>query len=265
MVSTGSSKFLLRQVATPFGGLGDLTSGRVTEQGEEREAAAVTDPREPAGATEEEWVLALKRREAWAWDRLQRAALDPVFAYVFLRCGRREDAEDLTAEVFASAVAAIDQFRGDCRIETWLIAIARRKLVDAARRRGRRPEVLEADLSVSPGDAPVSRWAECPGPDTPEAALERQETVAAVRRLVLQLPEAQREALWLRCVDQLSLAETARVLRRSENAIKGLLRRAKAALTERLTAEDAPSHQIPEPTYVEPSLSNASPAAPCGD
>ena len=69
-----------------------------------------------------------------------------------------------------------------------------------------------------------------PAPESPAAALERREQLAEVRRLVLELPEAQREALWLRCVDGLSLAEVARVLRRSEDAVKGLLRRAKSAV-----------------------------------
>ncbi|HEU4753843.1 MAG TPA: sigma-70 family RNA polymerase sigma factor [Armatimonadota bacterium] len=201
---------------------------------------------DPATAGEKEWLVALQRREPWAWERLQGRCLDRVFAYLLLHSPRREDAEDLTAEVFAAAVASIDRFRGDARIETWLIGIARRKLVDAARRRLRRPEVLAADLGEPPEDPP--------GVAAPDQCLAERERQEAVRRAVLQLPELQREALWLRCVHQLSLAETARVLRRSEDAIKGLLRRAKLTVLERLD-DSQPSTR--ETSHVEPAISTA--------
>lgn len=200
---------------------------------------------------DEEWVRALKHREARAWDRLHRLALDRVFGYLMLRVGRREDAEDLTAEVFAAAVASIDGFRGDAAVVTWLIAIARRKLADALRHRGRHPELLEADLALPTlALAGVGEGAEAP--DDPEAALERRETIAQVRRLVLQLPEAQREALWLHCVDGLSLAEIARLLGRSEDAVKGLLHRAKGSVLAQVSAEAAEGDRapgcVPEPS-----------------
>jgi RNA polymerase sigma factor (sigma-70 family) len=90
----------------------------------------------------------------------------------------------------------------------------------------------------------------------PDRRLAERERHDAVRQAVLQLPEPQRDALWLRCVHQLSLAETARVLRRSEDAIKGLLRRAKLTVLERL-GEDSQPQPIRENTHVEPAISTA--------
>src|SRR5262245_51013821 len=178
------------------------------------------------------WIAALQRREAWAWERLHHEAVDPVFGYLSLRCSRREEAEDLTAEVFAAAVTSIDRFRGEARVVTWLVAIARRKLLDARRRQRRHPELLQCDMNGSGAEwAALEVLPDATG--SPEALLERREDLAGIRRLVLQLPELQREALWLRCVDQLSLAEIARVLHRSENAVKGLLRRARQTVLER--------------------------------
>jgi RNA polymerase sigma-70 factor (ECF subfamily) len=212
-------------------------------------------------------MRALKAREASAWDRLHRLALDRVFGYLVLRVGRREDAEDLTAEVFAAAVASIDGFRGDAAVMTWLIAIARRKLADAVRYQRRHPELLEADLPVPCADGVASaRTEESVSLDPTQDTLERRERIAQVRRLVLQLPDAQREALWMRCVDGLSLAEIARLLDRSEDAVKGLLHRARATLLERLTAEASglsengnrtagkprPARLIKEPADAEP-------------
>jgi RNA polymerase sigma-70 factor (ECF subfamily) len=199
----------------------------------------VTSDRQSEAASEHEWVCALKRRDAWAWERLQERALDPVFAYVYLRCDRREDAEDVTAEVFAAAVGAIDRFRGDGRLVTWLIGIARRKLIDAGRRRRRRPEVLASEVTL-PGEEHESGGLvlEPPDPETPHSLLEQRERLAGIRNAVLRLPEVQREVLLLRCIDQLALGEIARLLGRSEDAVKGLLRRARTALQQELEAAD---------------------------
>ena len=199
------------------------------------------------------WVRALKRREPGAWVRLQEHALEAVFGFAYLRCGRREDAEDVTAEVFAAAVASIEGFRGEARIETWLIGIARRKLIDGARRRDRRPEVLEAELR----DA--EQLGLQPHSETPHQALERRDRAAQVRALVWELPELQREALWLHCIDQLSLAETAQLLGRTENAVKALVHRARVTLRERLAESDAPA-PVQETNHVETTLA-AVPAA----
>ncbi|MFN3651679.1 MAG: RNA polymerase sigma factor [Armatimonadota bacterium] len=216
----------------------------------------MTEQLHTAPPGEDDWLRALRRREPWAWDRLQRETLDAVYGYLRLRCRRREDAEDLAAEVYAAAVASIDGFRGDARPEVWLIGIARRKLIDAFRRRQRRPEVLESDLPE-----PVFYAEDRSGRAvSPETALEQKERLATVRAAVLQLPEAQREVLWLRCVDQLSLAETAAVLRRTENAVKGLIRRARLAVLERLAADSAPQLETMETSHVEPSLSPVVPA-----
>jgi RNA polymerase sigma factor (sigma-70 family) len=122
-------------------------------------------------------VRALQRREAWAWERLHRAALEPVFRYLVLRVRRREDAEDLTAEVFAAAVAAIDSFRGDATLLTWLLGIARRKLADARRRELRRPELLAAELA-SVWDPSAERAS---GPSEPALPLSVAERRAPAR------------------------------------------------------------------------------------
>jgi RNA polymerase sigma factor (sigma-70 family) len=212
-----------------------------------------------------EWVRALKRREEWAWEQLHEQTLDRVFAYVHLRVRRREDAEDLTAEVYAAAVASIEQFRGDASVLTWLIAIARRKVIDDARRRRRRPEVLEADLALSAPDSDPSFDARGHTTENLADALERRETAGRIRGLVLRLPQAQREALLLRCVDELSLTEIARVLGRSENAVKGLLHRAKSAVLASFTAENRPPRpdQIPQEDHdAGPFLSSARPVPP---
>jgi RNA polymerase sigma-70 factor (ECF subfamily) len=65
--------------------------------------------------------------------------------------GGRADADDLTQEVYARALAALPRFRGDSSVRTWLLVIARRTVADAirraarARRRPAPPEELVPD------------------------------------------------------------------------------------------------------------------------
>jgi DNA-directed RNA polymerase specialized sigma24 family protein len=69
---------------------------------------------------------------------------EDVYRYVSRRVARREDAEDVTAEVFIAAFAGLSRFRGGCPPRLWLLSIARRKVVDL---RWKRPP----DGSATPG------------------------------------------------------------------------------------------------------------------
>jgi DNA-directed RNA polymerase specialized sigma24 family protein len=60
---------------------------------------------------------------------------DAVLRFVSQRVARPREAERLTAEVFASALAGLPRFRGRCPPYLWLIAIARRKIAEAQHRR----------------------------------------------------------------------------------------------------------------------------------
>jgi RNA polymerase sigma-70 factor, ECF subfamily len=143
------------------------------------------------------------------------SALPQVYGYLLPRCGSVAVAEDLTAETFVAAVAAVR--RGDVAEVTiaWLVAVARHKLVDYWRRLGREQRGLAAlgRERAATGDP----WAEVLDLDAAHAALGH-------------LPAPQRLALTLRYLDGLSVAEVAEHLGRSVHATETLLVRARAAL-----------------------------------
>src|SRR5437867_3587175 len=93
---------------------------------------------------EAEWVTAGVLYERYLKD---------VFHYVQRRVARQEEAEDVTAEVFAAAFAGLSRFRGHCPPYLWLLSIARRKIVDARRRRSVRRETLASELGDEAADA----------------------------------------------------------------------------------------------------------------
>jgi RNA polymerase sigma-70 factor, ECF subfamily len=172
-------------------------------------------------------------RVDWATAaELYERHLEDVFRYVLHRVSRPEEAEDITADVFAAAFAGLSRFRGQCPPHLWLLSIARRKIIDARRRRSARPETLASELADE-GPEAGALWEALAVDDGPEAALMRAEARRVLGELVAQLNPDHREALMLQYVEQLSVAEIAQVMGRSPGSVKGLLERAKATLYRR--------------------------------
>jgi RNA polymerase sigma-70 factor, ECF subfamily len=160
---------------------------------------------------------------------LQERYLRDVFRYVLRRVHRQEEAEDITGEVFASAFAALPRFRGECPPYLWLLQIARRKIIDAGRRRAARRETLASELAGE--DLAVETiWQAPAAPERPEAALARTEARRVLRDLISQLTPEQREAVSLKYWEGLTVAEIAVVMGKSEASVNSLLQRARASL-----------------------------------
>ena len=155
--------------------------------------------------------------------------LRSVFTYVSSHVPDRSEAEDITAEVFAAALAALPRFRGDSGHYAWLLGIARRKIVDATRRRRHRPELLDTDLTEDERESLGLLLATDIG-ELPEEVVQHEEARQEMRKLLAALPEAQRETLLLQVVHDLSIREIAQVIGRSEAAANSLLQRARAAI-----------------------------------
>jgi RNA polymerase sigma-70 factor, ECF subfamily len=195
------------------------------------------------GPDEQELIQALRQGEPAAFALLQSRYLDRIFGYVRRRVGRHEDAEDIACDVFAAAAQSLPRFRGERGgLFVWLAGIARRKVADHLRRPWHRREVRQTDLQEhEPSPFAGAAWTV----DFSEEFLHREEVGRAVRQAVEQLPAAQREAVLLRYVEGATLAEISILMRRSEDSVKALLRRARATLLVVLSPELAES-SMPE-------------------
>ena len=147
-----------------------------------------------------------------------------VYAYVVKRVRDRADTEDLTAEVFHQALANLKRFewRG-IPFAAWLYRIAANLISDRWQRSGR--EIAD-DSEVQ--SAQVS-----------PAEIEEVERRATLYRLVDTLPAEQRRVLVLRFVEQKSIKEVAREIRKTEGAVKQLQFRALSGLRARMEGADA--------------------------
>ena len=157
-----------------------------------------------------------------AFLELYDDALPHVYGYLARRCNNAATAEDLTAETFMAAVAALhnNDVNGN-RLEldpahiniAWLIGTARHKLIDHWRRTERRKEEL-AEL-----------WDDIAVPDPSDAAID----TATAQDALAKLAPTHRAVLTLRYLDDLPVAEVALAIGRTVHATEALLTRAKAA------------------------------------
>jgi RNA polymerase sigma-70 factor (ECF subfamily) len=161
-----------------------------------------------------------------AFAGLYRRYVRPVYRYFYSRSGAAADAEDLTAQVFLEAFEGLRRYREDGPFAAWLFTIARRRAIDALRRR--RP-VTALDEQVQAGDASAD----------PLAQTIRDEQSGELKALLAGLKETDRELLRLRFAAGLGFGEMARILRRSEAAVKMNLYR----LLRRLESELESSHE----------------------
>ena len=181
-------------------------------------------------------------------EALHRRHYDEVFRYVSRRVPRREDAEDITAEVFAAAFAALPRCRRD-QPYLWLLGVARRKIIDLNRHKRARPETLAAEMGRPGEGLEAGPAVGAPAPVGPEAHMLAAERLQAIRRLVDGLKEEQREALLLQQVERLSQAEIGRVMGKSPAAVNSLLQRARQTLYARgrayfLDSPDLPGSEV---------------------
>ena len=141
-----------------------------------------------------------------------------IFAYVRMQLASREDAEDLTLEVFTAALER-DNLRGLSEEEqlAWLRRVAQNKLIDNHRRVTRHPSVAIDSLQEGLLDEEAQ---------DPEQAALRQEEIGNLHAAIERLPEVQRRVLKLRYGSELSFADIALLLGRRESTVRKILSRA---------------------------------------
>jgi RNA polymerase sigma-70 factor, ECF subfamily len=194
-------------------------------------------------AAEKDLLARLRRGEDAAFEVLVRENTPRMLAVTRRLLGSEEEARDAVQDAFLSAFRALERFAGDARLSTWLHRIAVNAALMRLRAKRRRPE--EPIEELQPRFLETGHFAEAPKPwqEGAAALLEREELRAELRGAIAALPEPYRDVLWLRDIEELDTAETARILGLSSSAVKTRLHRARVALREgldRMLREGAP-------------------------
>lgn len=179
----------------------------------------------------------LKAGDQAAYETLVRSKGGAMLAVARRFVRDEEVARDLVQDAFISAFRAVQTFRGDSSLSTWLHRIVVNAALMHLRHLRRQPEVLSADLLPQFDETGHHTTVFEPAPMTAEGQLLQKETRALVRIAIDQLPVVHRTVLIMRDIEELSTAETARLLGISANAVKIRLHRARQALTTLLARQ----------------------------
>ena len=154
-----------------------------------------------------------------AFGELYRRHFGRIYRYHLARTGNEPDAQDLTAQTFLAALEGVAGFRGSGSFAAWLMGIARRKV--AQHYRSRRPQ------------APLEELAQLSDPAlSPEAAAGQHLQFAHVSKALLALAPERSEAIQLCIFGDLTAAQAAQVMGKSEAAVKMLVFRGLRDLRE---------------------------------
>lgn len=157
-------------------------------------------------------ILRAQGGDTVAFDEIYKSVYAPVYRFILMRLKSRDEADDVTQEVFIKFFKSIGSYESRGSMLPYLFTVARNAVIDHLRKR--RPDYDdEALMRVASGD-----------PTAEQTAILGQE-VAQVMRLMSQLSEAEEAAIKLKHIDGLPTTEVAELLGKTEEAVRQLLSR----------------------------------------
>ncbi|HEY4686412.1 MAG TPA: RNA polymerase sigma factor [Dehalococcoidia bacterium] len=172
---------------------------------------------------DEDLVLRAKRRDPGAWSQIYDLHYLHLYRYAYGRLGDRDEAQDVTSQVFVEALEGIDRFRFQGKpLLAWLYSIARHLIADRFRR-ARRAEDRLSRL----------HWEAVTSTPAMDGRAERADLIEALSNLTSE----QREVIILRFFVGLTAREAGQLLNKSEYAVFSLQVRAVNSLRRHLAVD----------------------------
>jgi RNA polymerase sigma-70 factor (ECF subfamily) len=159
-----------------------------------------------------------------------------VFNLTMRILGDREEALDVSQEVFFAVFRKLHRFRGESSLKTWIYRIAINRATNRCRwwSRLRRRGTVSLDAHLSQDDSRTLSESLESGERTPEEVLRMREAHQEMERVLLCLPVQQRIAVIMRDVEGLSYEEIAESLNLSLGTVKSRIARGREELKRRL-------------------------------
>ena len=159
---------------------------------------------------EESLVRSAQKGDEEAFTQLYEEYFNKIYRYVVIRIGNETEAEDITQQVFLKALQSIGSFKWrGAPFSAWLFRIAHNQMVDYLRKKTRRITVPLDDTIVSAENNPQEEV---------ERGFELEQLASAMQRLTL----SQREVISLRFTSELPTAQVAKLMSKSQGAVKAL-------------------------------------------
>ncbi len=164
--------------------------------------------------TIKDFVSRSQRGDKEAFGELYDIYLKPIFRYVYFKVGNREDAEDLTEQVFLKAWQYIDKYNSKKSFfSSWLYIIAKNQVIDHYRQNKKNIELEDwlKETHIQPEG---------------QAKVEQELLQKKIFKKIKKLPEKQQEIIILKFFENLSNKEIAKIVNKPEGAIRILQYRA---------------------------------------
>lgn len=170
---------------------------------------------------------------AFDFERDSLACIDGLYGAALRLTANPADAEDLVQDTYLKAFRSANQFEPGTNLKAWLFTILHNTFLNRRRRAVREPVAVESEAieRIAAGASP--------DPETPEQLLVRDSLDVDLRAALDALPEAFRQAVWLRDVEEFTYAEIAAMLDVPIGTVMSRISRGRRQLYERLTASEA--------------------------
>jgi RNA polymerase sigma-70 factor, ECF subfamily len=155
-----------------------------------------------------------------------------ILNFIFRMVGSREDAEDLTQNVFFLAFDKLKGLQDEDRFESWLYRIARNEVYQAFRKKKSEPAILEPREDREEGDLPGFEFSDAR--PTPQEKVLNEELGRTIHRVLTSLPPKLREVFILAVIYEKSYSEISEIVGRSLLSVKTDIFRARALAREHL-------------------------------
>lgn len=149
-----------------------------------------------------------------AFGKLYDIYLDAVYRFVYFRVGNRQDAEDVTEQIFVSMFESISRYVDDGKpFEAWVYRVARNKIIDFYRTRKTHISVDEIEEQAD-------------NQDLPEELADRQLTKEAVMKSLTKIPRQYQEIIILKFIEDKENEEISQLLNKPVAHVRVLQHRA---------------------------------------
>lgn len=147
----------------------------------------------------------------------------------------KDDADDLTQEIFIRVYQSLPGFRNKSSFSTWLYRISINASLNTVRKSSGNPFIQSINRIFGSGENIHSEF-DIPAMENPESIIIKNEHRIWVQKALDTLPENQRTAIILSKYDDLSQKEIAEIMNTTEGAVEALIQRAKSNLRKKLTS-----------------------------
>jgi RNA polymerase sigma factor (sigma-70 family) len=183
--------------------------------------------------SEQNFIKELQIGNQIAFGQLLDAYQQKVFGTCISFIPNKEDAEDVSQEVFIAVFKSIHQFKENSKLSTWIYKIATNKCLEFIRKKNAKKRFSFVQTLLG-NEIPLDKTSYFTEVNHPGILLENQEKSALIFKAIDTLTESQRIIFTLAKIDEKSYQEIVEITGKSLSSVESILFRAKKALQQKL-------------------------------